>query len=121
MPLDETSLFLYDPRRDLDTLLEEAWTNKASRLLILSGKSIVCRVSGKLSAPMHPDRIHFRQTQSLAEAILTEDQQAELEKSGAVEIDYQPTHGSASHQHFRVNVFYGDGAHNVVVFLTPER
>src|SRR5690606_35921011 len=117
MPLDDTALFLDDPLRDLEALIDESREQEASRLLILAGKPIVCRVAGKLSPPMRPEKIHFRQTEALAAALLTEDQQGELDKSGAVEITYLARSGES----FAMNIFFGDGAHNAIVFLTENR
>lgn len=122
MALDENALFIYDPLRDLDTLLEEARDRGASRLLILAGKAVVCRIAGKLSPPMRPGNLHFRQTESLVHALLNENQQAELDKSGAVEIDYKTPPGNNSEKPpVKMNIFFGDGAHNAVVFLTEKR
>ncbi len=118
MTSDENPLFYLDPLADLAKLIQEAQDRKASRLLILAGKSIVCRVEGKLSPPMLPERIHFRQTQALADALLNEEQQHKLDADGSVEIDYKV---DGQPEPLSMNIFFGDGAHNVVVFLTPGR
>lgn len=112
MTPDEKLLFLNDPLGDFDQLIVTARERGASRLLILAGAPPVYRIGTELSPPLYPQSVHFSQTQALAESILTTQQKAELEIEGAVEIDY-----IADGQAVRINVFFGDGSHNFVVYL----
>ncbi len=109
---DTNLLFLDDPLGDLDRLIQIARAQGAGRLLILAGAPPVCRVEGELSPPLMQKPLHFSQTQALAGAILTDEQTAELDQEGAVEIDC-----TVGGQSVRINVFFGDGSHNFVVFL----
>ena len=108
---------------ELDALITSAIAGGASRLLILAGKPVVCRIDGKLSDPLLPGRVHFSQTERLVASLLTAEQHATLDKDGAVEIDYSPgtaitgSNGAAVSSLVKINVFFGDAAHNLVVFF----
>ncbi len=105
-------MFVTNPITDLNNLIETARAKGVSRVLILAGKPLLWRVGTELSPPVSPQPIHFRQTEALALAILSAEQTAELDKEGAVEIDYE-----SPNQAVRINIFFGDGSHNFVVFL----
>lgn len=112
-----------DALRDLDTLIASARSQNASKLLILAGKPIVCRIDGQLSEPILPGRVHFNQTERLVTALLSAEQHVTLDTDGAVEIDYTPaTNGNdgTTAKSVRINNFFGDGAHNLVVFLDSQ-
>jgi Tfp pilus assembly pilus retraction ATPase PilT len=108
----ETLLFLDEPLRDLDQMIDAARTKKATRLLILAGAPPVCRIGTQLSPPLIPQPLHFSQTHALATALLTPEQAVRLDQEGAVEFDYAVEGHSV-----RINVFFGDASHNFVVFL----
>lgn len=110
------------PLADLDSLIRTARNAGATRLLILAGKPIVCRVDGKLSEPLFPGRLHFSQTEALVRAVLQEEQTASLDADGSIEFSYSPSsdEDSSSHSPVVITIFYGDGAHNLVVHLDEE-
>lgn len=80
---------------------------------------MLARVNGSLTEPLFPGRIHFRQTELLAAAILPADCEETLNRDGSVEFDYSPA-TPADAPAVRINIFFGDGAHNLVVFLADE-
>lgn len=111
------------PLAQLNTLITAAQASKATRLLLLAGKPILCRINGQLSDPIKSERLHFRQTQALVHTLLTEEQITTLDKDGAIEIEYylttnpnQPAQPQQT-KPVQINIFYGDGAHNLIVFL----
>ncbi len=107
------------PVAELDILIQSAVNGGATRLLILAGKPIVCRIDGKLSEPMFPGRLHFSQTEALTKAILTDEQMAHLDVDGSVDFTYQPPpdENSTPYSPVLITVFFGDGAHNLVIHL----
>lgn len=107
------------PLADLDRLVALAREQGASKLLILAGKPVLARVNGRLSDPLLPGRIHFRQSELLAAALLSPEAAERLDQEGSVEIDYSPA-APAGALPLRINVFFGDGAHNLVVFLSED-
>lgn len=106
------------PVAELDVLIQSAINAGATRLLILAGKPVVCRIDGKLSEPMFPGRLHFRQTEALTKAVLNEQQMSLLDADGSVEFTYQPLEENSNrHSPVLITVFFGDGAHNLVIHL----
>jgi len=97
---------------DLAWLVALAQSRGASRLLILSGKPLVARKNGELTPPLLPSRVHFSQVERLVSALLTQQQHDALNRDGELELVHD----------FRgrpcpVTVFYGDGAHNIIIHL----
>ena len=116
MSLEDTkSLFTEQPVVDLAELIQRARDLKATRLLLLAGKAPVCRIGEQLSPPLTNERLHFSQTESLANAVLSETQKQELDKSGSIEFELSLESGT--HQ---CSVFYGNGSHNIIVFLPAQ-
>lgn len=112
---NEQNLFSGDPIGDLSRLIQKAKDQEATRLLLLAGKQPVCRVKNKLSPPVSDERLHFSQTETLANALLTDDQKTDLDNAGAIEIVVELPGES-----YPCSVFYGNGSHNVIVFLSEE-
>lgn len=121
-------LFQSDPLADLLRLIQMAQTQRARRLLILSGKPVALRIGHDLSK-ITDYALHFNQTESLAKALLSPSQIQDLDKDGAVEFDFpidqiSNSNGSSlesgSAGQVRINIFYGEGAHNVIVFMGVE-
>ena len=105
-------LFSTNPLDDLSQLVSMARQMGARRLLVLAGKYPVCRVGRHLSEPLVEELVHFSQLEHLAAALLSPEDSARLDQDGAVEI-----WRTISGRDYAVNVFFGDGSHNVVVFL----
>lgn len=105
-------LFCNAPLPDLNHLIIEGRAKSASRILILAGKPLLFRINGELTPPLNPTPLHFKQTQSLAGALLSPEQVLILDEAGAVEIQYSGADIPAA-----INIFFGDGAHNLIVFL----
>ena len=103
-----------DSLADLDALIALARVAGATRLLILPGKPVVYRVGGQLSEPVMAGRVHFSQTERLIAALLSDEQKADLDVNGDLDMNYPPSDGGEPVQ---IQVFYGDGAHNLVIFL----
>lgn len=129
MTPNKTDLFTHDPIADLRQFVDAARAKGAGRLLILAGKKIVCRIGRELSPPLTNANLHFNQTEALAKALLTPAQEEELERAGSVEIDFalNQSHGgngksakSSAPDAVRINVFFGEGSHNFIVFLEPD-
>jgi len=111
---DNPRLFIENPLDDFVRLIRLGHDAHAQRLLLLAGKYPVCRVNGELTAPIVDQVLHFEQTQALANAILSADQTTALDRDGSVEITQQ-----IDNVVYLVNVFFGNGSHNFVVFY-PE-
>ena len=115
MTLENTKpLFTDTPLADLQTLVQQARDLNASRLLLLAGKSPVCRIGDELSPPLSDERLHFSQTESLANALLDAPRLQELDQSGSIEIEL-----TLENETYACSVFFGNGSHNFIVFL-PE-
>jgi len=108
---DNPRLFIENPLDDFARLIRLGHEANAQRLLLLAGKYPVCRVDGELTAPIIDEVLHFEQTQALANALLSADQTATLDHDGSVEIKTQ-----IDDIGYLINVFYGNGSHNFIVF-----
>ena len=121
-------LFQTDPLADFLRLIENARAKRARRLLILSGKPVVFRIGNDLLKVTNYN-LHFNQTESLANVLLSPSDAQLLEKDGAVEFEFDiekdnnsngiSSSGMNDHP-IRINIFFGEGAHNVVVFLDSK-
>lgn len=105
-------LFIDDPEADLARLVDVARRLGAGRLLLLAGKYPVCRINGQLSHPLVDEKLHFQQTEALVNALLDVPEKQQLDEKGEIEINRSIASASVN-----INIFYGDGSHNLVVFL----
>lgn len=122
---DAAKLFLTEPLADLQKLLGTARQHSAEKLLLLAGKKIIYRANGKLSPPLNDKPLHFAQTQALAQALLGPPHDNELEETGSTEFEF-PLEGNRNGSSesaaglpasIRINIFYGEGAHNIIITL----
>jgi Tfp pilus assembly pilus retraction ATPase PilT len=100
------------PRIELAEFLRLAAERGATTVLYLVGRPPVMRIGRDLQPPLQSAPLTFRETQALAEQLLSPAELQFMEEHGNVEATFE-VGGVKGH----LSAFYGLGSHNLVFYI----